>query len=180
MVQAVVQFALYDWRKEIMKMYELDENFRGRRSYNDYDNNRTGFGRPPREMDESNLMYVYDDGVGRVKQRMINNHEERSAHQEGYRQTPEDALRIHGIIRSKFKPGKWVQKQGTQWIEVHPFGNGEDVTESATAGSTSAANVAVGPVYKNKPAKAAKNKDGTVKNALDMKANLLTGGSIKR
>jgi hypothetical protein len=52
--------------------------------------------------------------------------------------------------------------------------------ESATAGATSAANVAVGPIYKNKPAKAAKNKDGTAKNALDMKANLLTGGSIKR
>lgn len=54
------------------------------------------------------------------------------------------------------------------------------VDEAATAGATSAANVAVGPVYKNKPAKAAKNKDGTVKNALDMKANLITGGSIKR
>lgn len=52
--------------------------------------------------------------------------------------------------------------------------------ETATAGATSAGNVAVGAVYKNKPAKQAKNKDGTAKNALDMKANLLTGGSIKR
>ena len=55
-----------------------------------------------------------------------------------------------------------------------------EILESATAGSTSAANVAVGPVYKNKPAKQAKNKDGTAKNALDMKTNLMTGGSIKR
>ena len=54
------------------------------------------------------------------------------------------------------------------------------VDETATAGATSAGNVAVGAVYKNKPAKQAKNKDGTAKNALDMKANLLTGGSIKR
>jgi hypothetical protein len=39
----------------------------------------------------------------------------------------------------------------------------------------------VGAVYKNKPGKTAKNKDGTAKNALDMKStNLLTGGSIKR
>jgi hypothetical protein len=54
-----------------------------------------------------------------------------------------------------------------------------DILENATAGATSAANVAVGPVYKNKPAKAAKNKNGTVKNALDQKGtNLLTGGSI--
>ena len=54
------------------------------------------------------------------------------------------------------------------------------IEETATAGSTSAGNVAVGAIYKNKPAKQAKNKDGTAKNALDMKANLLTGGSIKR
>ena len=56
----------------------------------------------------------------------------------------------------------------------------DDVTESATAGATSAANVSIGAVYKNKPAKTPKNKDGTAKNALDMNANLITGGSIKR
>ena len=58
--------------------------------------------------------------------------------------------------------------------------NFKSVRESATAGATSAANVAVGPVYKNKPVKQPKNKDGTAKNALDINANLLTGGSIKR
>ena len=52
--------------------------------------------------------------------------------------------------------------------------------ETATAGATNAGSVAIGPAYKNKPVKAAKNKDGTVKNAQDMNANLLTGGSIKR
>jgi hypothetical protein len=165
-----------------MKMHELDENWGRRDSYQrDYDSSRTGFGRQHREIDdEANLMYVYDDGVGRVKQRMVSNHEERSAHQEGFRQTPEDALRAHGIIRSKFDPKKWVQKQGTQWVQVHPFGKPEGVAESATAGATSAANVAVGAVYKNKPVKQPKNKDGTAKNALDINANLLTGGSIKR
>lgn len=54
-----------------------------------------------------------------------------------------------------------------------------EILENATAGATSAANVSIGPAYKNKPAKAAKNKNGTVKNALDQKGtNLLTGGSI--
>jgi hypothetical protein len=128
--------------------------------------------------DESNLLYVYKND--RVHQAMISNVHEREARAQGYRDTPEQALKMHGIIRSKFKPGKWVQKQGTQWVEVHPFGAPDGVAESATAGATSAANVAVGPVYKNKPVKAAKNKDGTVKNALDMNANLLTGGSLKR
>ena len=57
----------------------------------------------------------------------------------------------------------------------------EKFDEEASAGTTSAASVGVGAVYKNKPAKQAKNKDGTVKNALDMKGgNLLTGGSLKR
>lgn len=54
------------------------------------------------------------------------------------------------------------------------------VKEEATAGGTSAGNIAVGPVYKNKPGKSMKNKNGTVKNALDMPNNLLTGGSLKR
>lgn len=55
----------------------------------------------------------------------------------------------------------------------------ESVFETATAGATSAGNVSVGAVYKNKPGKTAKNKDGTAKNALDMTGtNLLTGGSL--
>jgi hypothetical protein len=56
----------------------------------------------------------------------------------------------------------------------------KDLIETATGGATSAGNVSVGPVYNNKPAKTLKNKNGTAKNALDLKANLLTGGSIKR
>jgi hypothetical protein len=55
----------------------------------------------------------------------------------------------------------------------------KEIFETATAGSTSAGNMAVGAVYKNKPGKTAKNKDGTAKNALDLKGtNLLTGGSL--
>ena len=54
-----------------------------------------------------------------------------------------------------------------------------EIFETATAGATSAANVGVGAVYKNKPGKTPKNKDGTAKNALDLKGtNLLTGGSL--
>ena len=55
----------------------------------------------------------------------------------------------------------------------------KEIFETATAGSISAAHVGVGAVYKNKPGKTAKNKDGTAKNALDLKGtNLLTGGSL--
>ena len=54
-----------------------------------------------------------------------------------------------------------------------------ELLETATAGSTSAANVTVGAVYPNKKGKTPKNKNGTAKNALDLKgANLLTGGSL--
>ena len=150
----------------------------GRRDYNDLRD--TGFGRPERDMDdESNLLYIYTDG--RVKQKMVSNRVEREARAQGYRDTPEQALKMHGIVKSKFKPGKWVQKQGDSWVTVYPFGKPDDVAESATLGATSAANVGVGAVYKNKPVSQPKNKNGTAKNALDMKgANLLGGGSIKR
>ena len=76
----------------------------------------------------------------------------------------------------------WAEKKsastGKKW-SVHL--TGASLTETATAGSTSAGNVSVGAVYSNKPPKQPKNKDGTAKNAVDMKGvNLLTGGSIKR
>ena len=62
-------------------------------------------------------------------------------------------------------------------VSVHE--TGAEISESATAGATSAANVGVGAVYKNKPGKTPKNRDGTAKNALDLKGtNLLTGGSL--
>ena len=141
---------------------------------------KQGFDRPERDMsDESNLLYIYKND--RVHQAMISNRNEREARAQGFRDTPEQALKMHGIIKSKFKPGKWVQKQGNSWPEVFPFGKPDGVDESATAGATSAANVGVGAVYNNKPVKQPKNKDGTAKNAVDMTGvNLLTGGSLKR
>jgi hypothetical protein len=179
MVQVMVQFAIYDWGEKIMKMHEIDENIkqgvaemRDRRdSYQrDYDSSQTGFGR---------------------------GHDHRGLGQELAHETNNIAIAINGktwkVVPCKGTADSpeeynylrhmknWAEKKsassGKKWT-VHL--TGASVTESATAGATSAANVAVGPVYKNKPAKAAKNKDGTVKNALDMKANLLTGGSIKR
>lgn len=57
----------------------------------------------------------------------------------------------------------------------------EIISEEASVGATSAGDIAGGPMYPNKKAKQRKNKDGTAKNALDMKdVNLITGGSIKR
>jgi hypothetical protein len=151
-------------------------------SRHNYDDNRTGFRRSERDMDdESNLLYIYKDG--RVMQKMVSNRVEREARSQGYRDTPEQALKMHGIVKSKFKPGKWVQKQGDSWPEVFPFGKPDGLQEFASApgNMTTAANVGVGAVYKNKPIKQPKNKDGTAKNALDMKgANLLGGGSVKR
>ena len=165
--------------KELNKKKGVSEMRDRRDAYQrDYDSSQTGFGRPPREEDESNLMYIYKDE--HLKQAMIDNQDERQAHNQGFRDTKEAALKLHGIIRSKFNPKKWVQKQGAQWVQVYPFGKPDDVVETATAGATSAANVGVGAVYKNKPPKQPKNKDGTAKNALDMDANLMTGGSIKR
>jgi hypothetical protein len=54
------------------------------------------------------------------------------------------------------------------------------VSESASAGATSAANVSVGVVYPNKPGKQPKKKKGGIApNALDIKGSgLLSGGSL--
>jgi hypothetical protein len=129
--------------------------------HRDYDDNRTGFG---------------DQGKREFKRREME-------HELGH-ETNNYAVAIDGktwkVFGSKSHAeavARSLQNKGKK-ASVHE--TGAPISESATAGGTSAANVAIGPVYKNKPAKAAKNKDGTVKNAQDMDANLLTGGSIKR
>jgi hypothetical protein len=93
-----------------------------------YDSNRSGFGRPERDMsDESNLLYIYKDG--KLRQKMVSNNNEREARQMGFRDTAEQALRVHGIIRSKFDPKKFVQNVGGKWVPVNPYGDNESVAE---------------------------------------------------
>ena len=101
-----------------------------------------------------------------------------------------DPLTAQKLGLKQTKSGKWYLPADDSFRQTTAnkvFGKGrvwypkESVAETATAGGTSAGNVGVGAVYKNKPGKTPKNKDGTAKNALDMKnTNLLTGGSIKR
>jgi len=84
----------------------------------------------------------------------------------------------HNLLSQMYKNP--TEEQAKAFYQAVQKANGAGIKETATAGATSAANVGVGAVYKNKPPKQPKNKDGTAKNALDMNANLLTGGSIKR
>lgn len=82
-----------------------------------------------------------------------------------------EAHAVAGVIM------RYFNKMHPHYFEETPL----EIHETATAGATSAGNIAAGPVYKNKQAKTYKNKDGTTKNALDVKgANLLTGGTLKR
>ena len=184
-----------------MKTSELDE------SYNDYHNNRTGFSshrRNPAE-DEANLLYIYKNG--RLHQAMIDNYREQEARAQGFRDTQEQALKAHGIVRSKFHPNKWIKHENGKWVEVHPFGGPADVSESATVGATSAANIGTVDAPHISPGKARgkksytgsmtsgsgtkappqpkvkqpKNSDGTAKNGLDIKGTSLFGGpAVKR
>jgi hypothetical protein len=83
-----------------------------------------------------------------------------------------DAARKAGRTILVKNPGKKIV------LTMKPI---DEMTETATAGATSAANVSVGAVYKNKKGRTYKNADGTTKNALDVKGtNLLTGGSIAK
>lgn len=159
----------------------LGENWNRRDAYQrDYDSSVSGMGK------HDSLAYQLDGG----------------ANDEGWDKEDDYRPRRSGGFRSS-RPGLQdaphdVHIDGRKWktFDSHRHANnvakklqakGKNATvhksleESATAGATSAANVGVGAVYKNKPAKQAKNKDGTAKNALDLKGtNLLTGGSIKR
>lgn len=89
--------------------------------------------------DESNLWYIYDKGDGRLKQKMIHNLQEPEARSMGYRDSIDGALRVANIIRSKFDPKKFVQKQGNQWVTVHPFGKKDNTSESDMSGIMHAA-----------------------------------------
>lgn len=158
-----------------MKISELLAEMRNHRDayQRDYDSSQTGFGRRGREDDE---YHVPDPVDNRIAYKVVAtvttaNGEEKKGVTVKTTGGPKHAQSI---------ATKHLEDAGHQVnaiVSVHDLG---PVQESATAGATSAANVGVGAVYKNKPAKAAKNKDGTVKNAQDMKTNLLTGGSIKR
>ena len=91
--------------------------------YRNYDDNRTGFGRPSRDMsDEANMMYRYDTADGKLKQRMIANPQRQQAFDAGFKDTQEEALKAHNVIRSKFGANKYVQKQGAKWVQVYPYG----------------------------------------------------------
>jgi Zn-dependent peptidase ImmA (M78 family) len=83
---------------------------------------------------------------------------------------------VAGIIMRHFN------KNHPEYFDIDPINLEVDtnVQEDVTVGGTSAGMVSVGAVYKNKKGKSAKNPNGTVKNALDMPNNLLTGGSLKR
>ena len=132
--------------------------------HRDYYDNRTGFG---------------DQGKREFKRREME-------HELGH-ETNNYAVSINGktwkVFGSRQEASRvsnsLERKYPDKKIGVHE--TGAPVSESATAGGTSAANVGVGAVYNNKPPKQPKNKDGTAKNAVDMKGvNLLTGGSLKR
>ena len=153
-------------RTERPKPTDIEQNKKqgvaeGRRDYYD---NRTGFG---------------DQGKREFKRREME-------HELGH-ETNNYAVSINGktwkVFGSRQEASRvsnsLERKYPDKKIGVHE--TGAPVSESATAGGTSAANVGVGAVYNNKPPKQPKNKDGTAKNAVDMKGvNLLTGGSLKR
>ena len=82
--------------------------------------------------DESNLLYIYKDG--RLKQKMVHNRNERQARAEGFRDTQDQALKVHGIIRSKFDPKKFVQNQGGKWVQVFPYGEDQGEAEGLQEG----------------------------------------------
>jgi len=130
--------------------------------HRDYDDNRTGFG---------------DQGRREFKRREME-------HELGH-ETNNYAVAIDGktwkVFATKSHAEAVARSLQNKGKKASVYETGAPISESASDGATNAANMGVGAVYNNKPPKQPKNKDGTAKNALDMKStNLLTGGSIKR
>ena len=162
--------------------------------YNNYDNNRTGFRRPPREDDE----YVNGD---EDEVRSYNQHMARHS------EVPHD-VHIDGHKWKTFGSHNHASNVARKLVS-----NGKNATvhksleESATAGATSAANIGTVDAPHLSPGKARgkksyigspwggksgtkappqpkvvqpKNKDGTAKNGLDIKGSSLFGGPAKK
>jgi hypothetical protein len=149
-----------------MKILEILSEMRDRRDayQRDYDSSVSGMGK------RDSLAYRMDGGAN----------DEGWDREEPARDVPHDVhidgrkWKTFGSHSHASNVARKLQSNGKK-ATVH-----RTLEENSDAPIT-AVNVAVGPVYKNKPAKQPKNKDGTAKNALDMKGtNLLTGGSIKR
>jgi hypothetical protein len=84
--------------------------------------------------DEPELRKMHVVVNGRMKHGMFTTHEQQSQWQRGARFSQADALKAARIMRSKFDPNKFVQRQGDKWVEVHPFGKPEGVAESGGVG----------------------------------------------
>jgi hypothetical protein len=121
-------------RKQLIQQYAqkisqrvLENSYRRDAYERDYDSSISGMSsRRGRTVDdEANLMYIYDKESSKLKQKMIDVRDESQAKSKGFRYEQKDALKLAGIISSKFHPGKWVQKDTAtgKWVEVHPFGN---------------------------------------------------------
>lgn len=88
-------------------------------------------------------------------------------------------MNVKGVINAIVPGGYTVKLPNGDSMSIPEPISEDDASGGATTGSTSSANIAVGVVYPNKSGKTKKNKDGTAKNALDIKdVNLLTGGSL--
>jgi hypothetical protein len=149
-----------------MKMSDLDENWNRRSAYQrDYDSSVSGMGK------RDSLAYQLDGGANDEGW----DREEPRQHRQPAADVPHD-VHINGKKWKTFGSHSHASNvaKKIKGATVH-----RSISENATAGATSAGSVSVGnAIYKNKPAKSAKNKDGTVKNAQDMDVNLITGGSI--
>ena len=144
-----------------------EAHYRAKGSQSAYDRDHassvSGMGRPERDMsDEANLLYIYKDG--KLRQKMVSNSNEREARQMGFRDTAEQALRLHGIIRSKFDPKKFVQNVGGKWVPVNPFGD----TESVAEGHEDRTSYQVAKILADKGVKYAPELEGKIINAIGL------------
>jgi hypothetical protein len=84
-----------------------------------------------RAEEESSVLYRFDPSDGKLKQRMWSHAKFGQARSEGYKDTPDQAMKALGYFPSKFKPGHYVKKGlDGKWETVFPYAN-KSVNEAA-------------------------------------------------
>jgi hypothetical protein len=84
-----------------------------------------------RAEEESSVLYKFDPSDGKLKQRMWSHAKFGQARSEGYKDTPDQAMKALGYFPSKFKSGHYVKKGlDGKWETVFPYAK-KSVDEAA-------------------------------------------------
>lgn len=82
---------------------------------------------------EHDVMYRYDPKKEKLLRDYISHAELDRKKREGWRISPELAMKAHGYIPSKYKQGHFVKREGDKWVTVNPYADESKLNEKAVS-----------------------------------------------